>query len=94
MFKTYRLHITGKVQGVWYRASAKDKALSLGLTGKIWNNPDDTVGAIVQGPEDKVMDFIEWCRKGPPLAKVVNVAFEIINEGVVYKGFEITRRQT
>ena len=89
--KTYRLHITGKVQGVWYRASAKDKALGLGLTGKIWNNSDNSVGAIVQGPSDNIMDFIEWCRKGPPRAKVVNVAFEEVKEQTQYDRFEIVR---
>ena len=91
MFKTYRLNITGKVQGVWYRASAKDKALSLGLTGKVWNNRDNSVGAIVQGKDCDVMDFIEWCRKGPPRAKVVNVSFEEVKEQARYDRFEIVR---
>ena len=90
MRKTYRLHITGKVQGVWYRASAKDKAIDLGLKGKVWNTKDEAVGVIAQGPEDKVMEFIEWCRKGPPLAKVVNVAFEEISDSPVYTNFSIS----
>ena len=92
VIKTFTLHITGKVQGVWYRASAKDKALSLGLTGKIWNNPDDSVGAVIQGPGDKIKDFIQWCKEGPPLAKVEDVLFEETLADFEFKGFEISRR--
>jgi acylphosphatase len=51
--KTFTLHITGKVQGVWYRASAKDQALALGLTGKIWNDVDDAVSAVVQDLKER-----------------------------------------
>jgi acylphosphatase len=89
--KTYHLHITGKVQGVWYRASAKDKALALGLKGKVWNEPDGSVGAVVQGQEDVVTEFIEWCKEGPMLAKVedVFVTEQLMNE--VYQSFEIVR---
>lgn len=90
--KTYHLHITGKVQGVWYRASAKDKALSLGLKGKVWNEPDGAVGALVQGSDDLVSEFIAWCKEGPILAEVsaVNVSEQPTTE--VFAGFEITRR--
>ena len=90
--KTFTLHITGKVQAVWYRASAKDHALSLGLTGKIWNNPDDSVGAIVQGPEHRIMSFIEWCKKGPPLAKVERVEYEESPVDYRFESFEISRK--
>jgi acylphosphatase len=89
--KTYHLHITGKVQGVWYRASAKDKALALGLKGKVWNEHDGSVGAIVQGHEDVVQQFIDWCKEGPMLAEVNDV---IVNEEPgheIYGSFEITR---
>ena len=87
------MHITGKVQGVWYRASAKDKALALGLTGRVWNKSDGSVGAVVRGHEDKIDAFIAWCRNGPPLAKVNNVAVEESNDDLSYNGFEITREE-
>ena len=77
---TYKINITGKVQGVWYRASAKDKALELGLTGKVWNEVDGAVGAIAQGAEDKIMQFIRWCKQGPPLAKVESVDYKEIDD--------------
>ncbi|MEO6132025.1 MAG: acylphosphatase [Saprospiraceae bacterium] len=88
---TVQIHITGKVQGVWFRASAKDVALSLGLKGKVWNNPDDSVGAIAQGDDEKVKAFIEWCKEGPKLANIKNVRVEAVNEHLEYHSFEITR---
>ena len=90
--KTYHLHITGKVQGVWYRASAKDKALALGLKGKVWNEPDGTVGALVQGPDDLVTQFIAWCKEGPILAEVNDVAVSEQPMTESFTGFEITRK--
>ena len=89
--KTVRLYITGKVQGVWYRASAKDKAISLNLKGKVWNNPDGSVGAVVQGPEDIVDDFINWCRQGPMLAHVTDVRVSEEATDDVLTSFEIVR---
>ena len=88
---TYKINIQGKVQGVWYRASAKDKAIELGLTGKVWNEPNSDVGAIVQGPEDKVMQFIEWCKQGPPLARVEKVSYEELNDQPQFSSFDISR---
>ncbi len=89
--KTYHLRINGKVQGVWYRASAKDKALSLGLKGKVWNEPDGAVGALVQGSEELVSEFIEWCKEGPMLAEVKEVVVSVEPMTESYPGFEITR---
>lgn len=92
MHKSYKLHISGKVQGVWYRASAKDKAISLGLTGKVWNEKDGSVGVIVQGPVNKILEFIEWCKKGPPLSRVENVTHEVLaDDGDHFEGFDIVR---
>ena len=88
---TYRMFISGKVQGVWYRASAKDKALSLCLKGKVWNEKNGDVGAIVQGDAEKVEEFVTWCKEGPPLAKVNEVKVERVDDGVVYEDFAITR---
>ncbi len=93
-FKSYRISINGKVQGVWFRASAKDKAISLGLTGKVWNQPDGNVGAIVQGSLNKIIQFVEWCKEGPPLAKVAEVIEEELTDSEVhFTSFEITRNK-
>ena len=88
--KTYQLYITGKVQGVWYRASAKDKALELGLRGRVWNNPDHSVGAEVQGDEPAVQEFIAWCKVGPQLARVENVSVSV-SDSDAYNNFAIAR---
>lgn len=88
---TYEIHITGKVQGVWYRASAKDKALSLGLKGTIQNESDGSVMAIVQGPIHDINQFIEWCKEGPPLAQVSKVTVSEITNDVLFDDFDISR---
>jgi len=67
------LHITGVVQGVCYRASARDKATELGLTGWVKNNVDGSVEALAEGPASAVEQFVEWCRRGPPAAEVGEV---------------------
>ncbi|MEP6648118.1 MAG: acylphosphatase [Saprospiraceae bacterium] len=89
---TIQIHISGKVQGVWFRATAKDIALSLGLKGKVWNNPDDSVGVIVSGSQNNIEEFIAWCRKGPTLAKVENVTYSELEIDVELTTFEISRR--
>jgi acylphosphatase len=72
------LVVDGKVQGVFYRQSALEFANSLGLTGWIKNNPDGSVEAEVVGPQDKVVAFLEWTKKGPPRARVDKVT--VLNE--------------
>ena len=70
--------ISGRVQGVWFRASTKQKAEQLGLTGWVRNTSDGNVEAIFEGEEDIVKKMIEWCHHGPPSAQVENV--EIKNQ--------------
>ena len=67
------LYITGRVQGVFYRASAQQEAMRLGLTGEIRNLPDGNVEAVVEGLKDRIEEFVEWCKEGPPAAEVENV---------------------
>jgi acylphosphatase len=68
------IYIEGKVQGVFYRASAKEFADALQLNGWIYNTADGNVQAYVSGEESLVMKFINWCKQGPPLAEVKNVS--------------------
>jgi acylphosphatase len=79
------------VQGVWYRASAKDKAISLGIKGKVWNERNGDVGIIAQGSQAQIDEFIAWCKKGPPLARVEEVKEERIEINDIFQSFEITR---
>ncbi|HZH95024.1 MAG TPA: acylphosphatase [Flavisolibacter sp.] len=71
--KTVHILIKGKVQGVFYRASAKKVARELLLKGWIKNTDDGDVESMVSGEPGAVNRFIEWCKKGPPLASVTEV---------------------
>jgi acylphosphatase len=67
------LIIIGRVQGVFYRASALEQAQSLSLTGWVQNLPDGSVELVAEGPRFKLEQLVEWCRRGPPDAEVEDV---------------------
>lgn len=70
-----RVHliIHGKVQGVFFRASARDKANELGLKGWIRNNSDGSVEIIAEGERVDLEKFTEWCHQGPRHSTVNHV---------------------
>lgn len=78
--ETVHLIIKGKVQGVFYRASAKDKALELGIRGWVKNIPDGHVEILANGNKQDLEKFIEWCSKGPSKAIVDDVIVSESNE--------------
>ncbi len=86
-----RLEVFGKVQGVFYRASTRDKARELGLSGWVRNRRDGSVEAVVEGGKDKVEALVEWTREGPPQARVDGV--EVTQEEYVgdFSIFEVRR---
>lgn len=65
--------VRGQVQGVFFRAEARDRAASLGLGGWVRNNADGTVEAVFEGEDERVDSIVEWCRQGPALAQVEDV---------------------
>ncbi|MEM7234117.1 MAG: acylphosphatase [Planctomycetota bacterium] len=67
------LKISGRVQGVAYRYSAQRSASALGLSGWVRNDSDGTVEGVIQGSDESVRSFIEWCHSGPRLANVTDV---------------------
>lgn len=71
--KLLKVKIFGRVQGVFFRHSAKIKADSLGLNGFVRNEEGDSVYIEAEGSEGKLKEFMEWCREGPPLAKVSRI---------------------
>ncbi len=64
------LDITGRVQGVGFRASLLEAAAPLQLRGWVRNRRDGRVEALVQGPSEAVQALLDWCRRGPPAARV------------------------
>lgn len=84
------LLIKGKVQGVFYRATAKRKAHELGITGWIKNTKEGNVEATVSGSEQQISQFINWCKHGPDKAIVEQVIVSE-TEDMVFDGFVVAR---
>lgn len=73
--KTARAHliISGRVQGVFYRAFTEDTAHSLGLNGWVKNRSDGSVEAVFEGGKEDIEKAIASCYKGPPASKVSSI---------------------
>jgi acylphosphatase len=86
-----RVHIVvhGYVQGIFFRFNTKKFALDLGLKGYAKNLQDGTVEVVAEGPEEKLKELVEFCKRGPELAKVskIDVKFEKLKNE--FEGFEI-----
>jgi acylphosphatase len=84
------VYVSGKVQGVFYRATTRDTARDEDVDGWVKNLADGRVEAVFEGPESAVESMVEWCHEGSPQARVEDVAVEYEPpEGV--EGFEIRR---
>jgi acylphosphatase len=73
MIKRIQIRINGRVQGVYYRKSAQQKARELSLKGFVRNEPDGSVYIEAEGDEEKLKKLVAWCNDGPPLAMVADV---------------------
>lgn len=74
--RVVRLVVSGRVQGVGFRAFVEDEAMLHGLDGWVRNRSDGTVEALVAGPADQVEALIEAARRGPPASRVEAVNVE------------------
>jgi acylphosphatase len=84
------LKIHGRVQGVYFRAHAIQKAEALGgITGFVANDSDGTVVIVAEGPENKINDFTDWCHSGPSTAEVEKVEAERADYSGEFDGFNI-----
>lgn len=90
-FIMYQAHliISGRVQGVFYRASCQEVAESYGLKGYVKNLPTGQVEVLVQGEKEKIEKLIEWCKKGPSDARVSDVNVEWGDISADFDGFVI-----
>jgi acylphosphatase len=68
-----RVLVTGRVQGVFFRATCASEARRRGVGGWVRNVPGSRVEAVFEGPEDAVEAMVAWCRRGPELARVEEV---------------------
>ncbi len=86
--KRVRVHIRGRVQGVFFRAEAQARAESLGVAGWIGNAQDGSVEAVFEGDPERVDSMVDWCRRGPAGAQVEDV--EVVGEDPVgERGFSV-----
>ena len=85
------LRIEGKVQGVFYRASAHQQARDLGLHGWVRNTSDGAVEAVAEGPRPQVEAFVAWCRQGPAGARVDDVQAQWMEAKAEFASFDIRR---
>jgi acylphosphatase len=83
------VYVSGDVQGVFFRDSARQRAGNLGLAGWVRNLPDGRVEAVIEGPREKVREMVRWCEEGPPHAGVEDVEAEFEAPGGDLDGFEV-----
>lgn len=68
-----RVVVHGRVQGVWFRESTRERARAHGVSGWVANRPDGTVEAVLEGPPEAVDRVVRFCETGPPRARVERV---------------------
>jgi acylphosphatase len=73
-----RVLVSGRVQGVFFRASCAERAAALGLSGWIRNVANGDVEAVFEGTDAAVEQIVRWCREGPPLARVDRI--DVVDE--------------
>jgi acylphosphatase len=78
MLQSAAITVKGKVQGVFYRQSAKEAAIRLSITGEVKNLRDGDVQIIATGTEEQLSQFVAWCHEGPKRAVVTDVIVEKI----------------
>lgn len=71
--KRLQMVIRGRVQGVFFRASARREARQLGLTGWVKNRSDGRLEALLEGDEERVKEFLGWAHHGPSTARVDHI---------------------
>ena len=85
-----RLLIAGRVQGVAFRWETQRAARRHQVTGWVRNLPDGRVEAVAEGSRAQVNNLIDWCRKGPPVARVDSLDIQWEDYAGEYRGFDIT----
>jgi len=91
--KRRRVHVwvSGRVQGVFFRAATRDQARALGVLGWVRNLPDGGVEIVAEGDGRSIEAFLNWCAQGPPRARVDSV--EVVEESPdgEFESFDVRR---
>lgn len=83
------IRIYGRVQGVFFRSSARKQALSLGISGFAKNDSDGTVHIEAEGSEINLQKFLLWCKKGPLFSSVEKIDFSFSDNVKNFSGFSL-----
>jgi len=89
--RTVSIHITGKVQGVFFRQSSREKAIQLDIRGTVENLPDGSVYILAAGENEAIEAFIEWCNIGPARAEIAEAKWEEQPLNTGFRDFYIIR---
>jgi len=84
-----RFYVSGRVQGVFFRASTRERAQALGLAGEVRNLPDGRVAVTACGPPAALVSLQQWLQEGPPQAVVSDVQSEACLDELDFNGFEV-----
>lgn len=79
--QTWRCVVSGRVQGVGFRAATRRRAVALGLQGHARNLPDGRVEVLARGPEHALRQLRDWLREGPSAAQVRDVLCDVVPDG-------------
>ncbi|NVB84110.1 MAG: acylphosphatase [Kofleriaceae bacterium] len=85
-----RAIVTGRVQGVSFRAATEHEARRLGVVGWVRNKPDGSVELEAEGTDDKIAALLAWCHRGPSAARVDRVAVDELAPTGAEREFDIT----
>ncbi|MDH5782196.1 MAG: acylphosphatase [Candidatus Bathyarchaeota archaeon] len=86
------VYVSGRVQAVFFRSETQDEAVRHDVTGWVRNLPDGRVEAVFEGEKENVGKLIEFCRRGPPGARVANVEVSWETYTGEFKNFKIRYR--
>ncbi len=89
MHSCIRFTVTGRVQGVFFRATTRDKALELGIQGWVRNISTGQVELLACGEPESVDELQKWLWQGPKFAKVTDVTLEVVTYELDFDGFVV-----
>lgn len=89
MTQRLKIVVSGKVQGVFFRASTQKIASQHAIKGYVRNLPDGRVEILADGATEALENFLDWCKRGPMMAKVEQIEIDVIQAPEDYQHFEI-----